>query len=87
MSFDYSTKGEVSISMKDYVLDILNEAPSKMSGVAATPAMQNLFKVNNENGVPLNNKWKQLFHHIVMQLLYLSQRERPDIKPLWHFYQ
>ena len=79
MSLDYSTPGEVIISMEDYIRVILQDVPSDMSGVAATPAGNCLFKVNSTNPTLLTGEKKEIFVHVVMQLLYLSQRGRPDI--------
>ena len=50
-----------------------------MDGVAATPAAAHLFKVNTESPKPLDKERKDLFVHLVMQGLYLSQCGRPDI--------
>jgi hypothetical protein len=51
-----------------------------MRGKAATPAADHLFKVNHTNPVKLNKEKAETFVHITMQLLYLSQRARPDIR-------
>ena len=39
-----------------------------------------LFKVNSANPTLLTGEKKEIFVHVVMQLLYLSQRGRPDIR-------
>ena len=80
MSLDYSTPGEVIISMEDYIRVILQEVPSDMSSMAATPAGNCLFKVNSTNPTLLTGEKKEIFVHVVMQLLYLSQRGQPDIR-------
>ena len=80
MLLDYSTPGEVIISMEDYIKLILQDVPSNMSGVAATPAGNCLFRVNTTNPTLLTGEKKEIFVHVVMQLLYLSQRGRPDIR-------
>lgn len=80
MTLDYSTPGEVKIIMSDYIKVILNDAPEDMRGQAATPASNCLFKVNTKNPIPLTGERKETFVHVVMQLLYISQRARPDIR-------
>ena len=60
MTFDYSTKGEVNISMADYVKLILHDVPKDMGGK------------DTELLLP---KKKEVLVHIVMQMLYLSQRD------------
>ena len=59
---------------------MLNDTPPSMDGKAATPAAGHLFKVNEENLKMLDKERKELFIHLVMQGLYLSQRGRPDIR-------
>ena len=80
MTFDYSIKGEVNISMADYVKLILHDVPEDMAGMSATPAGNHLFKANEKNPEPLSPEKKDAFVHIVMQMLYLSQRGQPDIR-------
>lgn len=43
------------------------------------PAGTHLFQVNNTDHKLLCNEQRDSFVHIVMQLLYLSQRARPDV--------
>ena len=51
-----------------------------MDGNAATPTVTHLFKINTDNPKLLCKEKKELFVHLVMQGLYLSQRGRPDIR-------
>ena len=50
MLFDYSTPGEVKISMKGHVEEIINKFPNPelIKGNPATPASDHLFKVNEK---------------------------------------
>ena len=80
MTLDFSEKGRVVVRMHDYVKTMLNDAPSSMDGTAATPAAAHLFKVNTENPKLLGKEKKDLFVHLLMQGLYLSQHRRPDIR-------
>ena len=66
--------------MDDYVKTMLSDAPSSMDGKASTPAAAHLFKINAVDPKPLDQARKDLFVHLVMQGLYLSQRGRPDIR-------
>ena len=68
------------IKMSDYVKTMLNDAPALTDGKAVTPAAAHLFKVNTEDPKLLNKDKKELFVHLVMQGLYLSQHGRPDIR-------
>jgi hypothetical protein len=79
MVLDYSSAGSVKIDMTEYVKMVLHDLPKDMVGVASTPAALHLFTINPE-AEKLNESDKSLFVHYVMQLLYLSQRGRPDIR-------
>ena len=73
MTLDFSERGRVVVKMSNSVKNILNDAPALMDGKAATPAAAHLFKVNMENPKLLGKDKKELFVHLVMQGLYLSQ--------------
>ncbi len=79
MTLDYSNPGCVRIDMSEYVKMVLHDIPDKFVGVANTPAALHLYEVNEE-AEKLNSDDKAQFVHYVMQLLYLSQRGRPDIR-------
>ena len=80
MTLDFSERGWVVIKMSDYVKTMLNDAAASMDGKAATPAAAHLFKVNTKDPKLLNKEKKELFVHLVMQSLYLSQCRQPDIR-------
>jgi hypothetical protein len=79
MTLDFSKPGEVTVTMVDYIKNILHDAPKEMGGSAATPATNHLFQVNEVNRFPLGKKKAKIYVHIVMQLLYLSQCTHPNI--------
>ena len=58
----------------------MNDMPDNTKGKAATPAANHLFVINDKNPVLLDKEKKDIFVHLVMQALYLSQRGRPDIR-------
>ena len=58
---------------------MLNDAPHTMSGTATTPTASYLFKIN-DNPVPLSALEKEIFVHLTMQGLSLSQCACPDIQ-------
>ena len=80
MKIDFSRKGKVMIDMKEYVNNILCDAPHDMSGTAKTPASNFLFQINNKNPVPLERDVAEMFHSTVAKLLFLCKRARPDIQ-------
>jgi hypothetical protein len=79
MELDYSHQGMVSINMCEYLKSIIHDLPEEMKGTASTPAANHLFEVN-DNPTYLDKERKSMFVHLVMQLLYLSQRAQPDIR-------
>jgi hypothetical protein len=46
MTLDYSTPGQVSICMDDYISNLFEEPPANMAGTATTPAADHLLSVN-----------------------------------------
>ena len=76
MTFDFSVEGRVSISMKGYVYDLLDELD--INGSAKTPATSDLFSVR-EDCPKLPQDRREQFHSNVAKVLYLAKRVRPDV--------
>ena len=76
MTFDFTSRGKVSITMEGYINDIIELYEIK--GSAATPALDHLFDVR-DNAVKLSPADRKVFHSRVMKLMYLAKRVRPDI--------
>ena len=85
MTLDFSVRGQVTIKMSNYVKTMLNNAPASMDGKVTTPAAAHLFKVNIDDPKLLNKEKQEVFVHLVMQGLYLSQRGWPDIRMVISF--
>ena len=84
MTIDLSRKGKVMISMIEYILRIFELLPEKMQRDIKkgkiTPAGDNLFTVNEEDPVLLEEKDRTLVHSSTARLLFLGKRARPDIQ-------
>jgi hypothetical protein len=80
MCLDFSSPGKLVVSMESYIKSMIEEMPNDMIGTAVTPAAPHLFTVNTINPDFLTESDAEVFVHMVMQLLYLSQRARPDIR-------
>jgi hypothetical protein len=81
MTFDYTTKGEVKVTMVDYLKGVLGDFTEVIDGTAATPASEHLFDVcPDEERTLLNEEQARAFHHAVAQLLFASARSRKDIQ-------
>eukprot|EP00975_Prorocentrum_lima_P005592 1214074-Prorocentrum_lima.AAC.1 len=90
MEFDYSVPGQVKISMKAMVEQVLQDYDDVTHRAAATtPATFNLFQVSQqevgevEEGrgevILLSKTRREKFHSTVQKLLYMSKKARPDI--------
>lgn len=78
MSLDFSSPGEVAVSMVVYTIEIIEQAPAEWTGEATTPAANHLFEVRDE-AIKLEEERANLFHHIVAKALFLCKRARPDL--------
>ena len=65
--------------MEEMIDEILSDAPENMGGVATTPAADHLFKVR-DNVKKLSQADADLFHRKTAQILFVSQRGRPDLR-------
>jgi len=81
MTIDYRTKGEVKISMYDYIKKMIDILPTEMRGNKPTAAADHLFKTDGEPGAKLDPKTADLFHSLTAMSLYLGKRARPDLQP------
>ena len=76
MIFDFSTQGEVHISMDGYVEDFLAEY--SISDTAPTPAKTDLFEVDKQTQ-PLDDVGRYNFHSRVAKILFVDKRTWPDL--------
>jgi hypothetical protein len=79
MTLDYTTEGEVKVTMVDYLKGVLGDFPEVIDGTAPTPASEHLFDVRpDEERTLLNEEQARAFHHAVAQLLFASARPHKD---------
>ena len=81
MTFDFSTRGEVKITMFDYVKEIVSQFAkfdSSVTKTALTPAAEHLFQINDD-ATPLPKDEATVYHNFVAKSLFLTKRARPDI--------
>ena len=79
MILDFTTPGILEIDMSDYIQVILQDTPTNLRGTSMVPAAKHLF-TTRPDAPKINPQEQELFHHLTMQLMYLSQRGRPDIR-------
>jgi hypothetical protein len=77
MTFDFTTDGTCKVTMDGYINDLL-EFAQHITGVAQTPAGNDLFSVREDSAV-LDTADKEFFHSLTAKLLYLGKRVRPDL--------
>ena len=79
MTIDWSVDGKVIFTMYDFLEDILTEAPDEFDGENVTPAISDLFQVD-EACRKLDTPTADLFHRFVARFLYVAKRARPDLE-------
>jgi hypothetical protein len=80
MTLDYTVRGQVKITMFDYVDEILtafDKAELKGGGTKSSAATDSLFKVD-ESCEKLKQDKAVEFHNLVEKTLYATKRARPD---------
>ena len=87
MTLDFSKAGQLQVNMIRYITLVLDGMPEEMKGTVVTPAASHLFQVNEWSAQLLDGNRKDFFHHITMQLAYVSQHAWPDIRTAITFLQ
>ena len=68
---DYLKRGEVKISMKGYLKEVLDYFPEEITGRVETPAATHLFEVRSGEGqVFLDDPHAREFHHSIKQFFF-----------------
>ena len=79
MILDFNSPGVLEVDMSDYIQVILQDTPTNLRGTSMVPAAKHLF-TTRPDAPKINPQEQEIFHHLTMQLMYLSQRGRPDIR-------
>ena len=79
MDIHFLGDGNLSIGMKGYLKEAIQEFGDDVSKQAATPARKNIFEVAADSPLLENGK-AEVYHKVVAKLLYVSHRGRPDIQ-------
>lgn len=79
LTIDFSDFGKFMVDMEEYLGGVLENVPEDMDGHATTPAADHLFKTR-DSAAKLDRKTAVIFHRITAQLLFVSQRGRPDLR-------
>jgi hypothetical protein len=81
MTLDFTKKGEVKVTMIDYLKKVISDFPEEITGTAVTPATTNLYDVRaDDERTTLGEEQARAFHHAVAQLLFATARARKDIQ-------
>ena len=73
MILDFPKARQLQVNMIRYIMLVLDEVPDEMKGTAVTPTASHVLQVDEGSAQLLDGDQKDLFHHITMQLAYLSQ--------------
>ena len=80
MTLDFTTVGQVNITMLDYIdeiLDAFEKSDPTGGGTKSSAAPPIIFKFN-EDCKKINTKPVVKFHHLVAKILFSTKRARPD---------
>ena len=83
IDLNYPERGAVKVSMVEYMHTVFKEFPEKLNGTFATPAAGHLLQVRDEGEakyLPEEQAQAQVFHHVTVQLIFVSSREHMDIQ-------
>ena len=78
MDFSFPGDGTVQVDMSPYLKEALDEFPDLVDKLVTSPASNHIFDVD-PNATPLSKERRELLHHLVAKLLFVSTRARPDI--------
>ena len=84
MILDFTTPGVLEIDMSEYIQVILQDTPANIRGTSMVPAAKHLF-TTHPDAPKISLQAQEIFHHLTMQLMYLSQRGRTDIRTAVEF--
>ena len=73
-------KQTVAINMKGQLQEAIDLYPDKIPDRVVSPASKHLFDVNDD-AEQLEMERSKVFHSIVMKLMYIMKRTRPDLEP------
>ena len=77
---DWSKDGKVTIRMIKYLYQILDKFIDEITKTSAIPSADYLFQIREKcDAAQLPEELAVIFHHTVVQLLFVSQRARHDI--------
>ena len=79
MTLDYTVKGKVKIKMINSVAKMVKDLPEEFDGEAATPAGDDLFKID-EDSPQVDKTRAQIFHTHAAMTLFICKRARPDLQ-------
>ncbi len=81
VDFEFEQEGRLSVSMVNYLKNVIEMFPEQIVGRAATPAGDRLFDIRDEKEAkPLEEERAIAFHHTTAQLLFMAARARQDIQ-------
>ena len=75
---------KIELDMTDHLKDAIRAFGEPIEGSAATTALSNLFRVNEDS--PRLEDWRSdIFHTVTAKVLHTVKRARPYLETLWSF--
>ena len=79
MAINFQIKGQVQISMYNYINKTRDNLPQGIIGNKPTAVAENIFNTDGQHAKKLDKDTKYLFHHLTAKNTYIGKRRRPDI--------
>ena len=81
MMLDLRTPGDLWLNMLDYIKGVPEDLTEVIAGISMNRAKNNLFQFKPEDEKKLINKERATSsHHIVSQMIFITSRDRKEIK-------
>ena len=84
MDTELTERGTVKVSMTGYIEDFVDDFLEEFTTPVVNPAAEHLFKINT-SGKALREEQAILLHRLIENLIFVSKRDRPDIRPTIEF--
>ena len=78
MEFIFPGNGMVEVDMSSYLNEAVNEFPEALDRIVTSPASNFIFDIDPDCP-KLDEEKREMLHHLVAKLLFVSTRARPDI--------
>ena len=79
MILEFRVKGEVQITMYDYIKKLIDSLSEDMISAKHTAAPEYLFPTDDEDAIKLSKEMSDLFHNITTQILWVGKQGMTNV--------